>query len=355
MKIVQIIPDLSLGGAEVMCEQLSRQLCAMGNDVTVISLYTHHTPITDRLEQAGIPVLFLDKKSGLDLSVISRLRRTLDSLSPDAVHTHLHALKYTLAASRGRRRTMVHTVHNMAQKEFTRVDRMIAGRAYRRGRVCPAALSPQIRQTVCDVYGLSAQNVPVLYNGIDLSRCPVKTDYTAHTPFRILHIGRFSAQKNHMGLLEAFRMFHACHTDSELYLVGDGDGRPAIEAYLAEHGLEDAVHLTGQQANVYPYLADADMFTLPSLYEGIPMTLIEAMGSALPIVATAVGGVPDMLTEGEEALLTPVDAEAIAEAYGTLYEDAQMRRRLGEGAYKRAERFSALTMAQGYFALYACR
>lgn len=352
MRIVQIIPDFSMGGAEIMCEQLSRELQRTGHEVTAVSLYDTRTPITERLEADGIRVEYLGKQPGLDLSIIRKLRRLLCELSPDAVHTHLHALKYVLFASRGHAWRMVHTVHNMAEKEFGRADRFLARRAYQRGRVTPVALSPEILRTVVATYGLPEDAVGVLYNGIDLSRCIQKTDYTAHTPFRILHIGRFNEQKNHLGMLEAFRLFHEEHRDSELCLIGDGDGRARLEAYIREHNLEDAVHLLGLQSNVYPFLAEADLFTLPSLYEGVPMTLIEAMGSALPIVATAVGGVPDMLRDGEDARLVPVETEAITRAFAEVYASAERRETFGRGALARSEAFSVQTMARGYLALY---
>jgi len=99
-------------------------------------------------------------------------------------------------------------------------------------------------------------------------------------------------------------------------------------------------------------LHEADVFTLPSVYEGIPMTLIEAMGTGLPIVATAVGGVPDMLSDKETALLTAVDENEIAKAFIELHENEALRRKLGENARAASGRFSSDVMAKAYISVY---
>ncbi len=101
------------------------------------------------------------------------------------------------------------------------------------------------------------------------------------------------------------------------------------------------------QGDVRPYLAQADVFWLPSLYEGNPMTIIEAMASGLPIVASAVGGIPDMVTDDVSALLQPCETEPMLEAINGLLDDEALRRRLGQTALAESSRFSQQTMAQG--------
>ena len=120
---------------------------------------------------------------------------------------------------------------------------------------------------------------------------------------------------------------------------------------MKDNRMESCVHFLGLQGNVYKYLHETDIFALPSLYEGIPMTIIEAMGTGLPIVATAVGGVPDMLSD-DCALLVPVEADAIAAAFEKYYSDANLRESHGRAALRRADAFSASVMAQKYIAIY---
>lgn len=201
-------------------------------------------------------------------------------------------------------------------------------------------------------YGLPAERVPVVYNGTDLTRCLDKTDYAAADPVKLLHIGRFDGPKNHEGLLRSFAKIHTSFPNTLLTMVGDGALREPMEALAEELGIRDGVEFAGMQENVYPYLHDADIFLLPSSYEGIPMTIVEAMGTGLPIVATAVGGVPDLIRNGENGLLVPCDTDAVADACIRLMQDAALRERLGCNARKDSTRFSANHMAESYIKVY---
>lgn len=353
MKIMQILPVFCFGGAETMCENMTYSLTKLGHDVVVVSLYNERTPICERMEQAGMRIIYLDKKLGGDVSMIPKLLRVIRAEKPDVVHTHLNVLKYAgLAAKLAGVKKCVHTLHNVAQKEASGLARKINAFYYRRGWVTPVALSPEVAKTVLEVYGLETDWV---FNGVDLSRCLSKEDYTPSRPFSILHIGRFSDQKNHPGLLRAFRLVHEKYPDTVLRLMGDGPCLEETKNLIRELDLEDAVEFLGLQSNVYPFLRDADMFLLPSKYEGVPMTVIEAMGTGLPIVATAVGGVPDMLRDGESGLLPPVEENAVAEAVEKLIASQSLREKLGAAAKEDSKRFGADYMARRYFEIYQKR
>ncbi len=350
MKILQVIPYFCFGGAETMCENLTRALIARGHQVTVVSLYDRKTPISQRMEESGIRIRYLDKKLGLDISMVKKLSAIMKEEKPDAVHTHLDVIKYAVAAAKlaGIRRC-VHTVHNVADKEAEgRLQKMVNGLYFKLGWSVPVALSPLVQETISDFYGISLEQIPVIYNGVDLTRCIPKEDYDVDGPLKLVHIGRFNEQKNHKGLLEAFRMFRQQYPDAVLRLLGDGDLFEDTVSYARELGLESSVEFLGAQSNVYPYLHEADIFLLPSRYEGMPMTIIEAMGTGLPVVATAVGGVPDMLTDGESGLLTENSPEAVVAACCVFAKDQSLRQRMGRKAKERSVRFSADYMARCY-------
>ena len=352
MKILQVIPYFCFGGAETMCENLTYALKAQGHQVTVVSLYHERTPISERMEAAGVRILYLDKKLGLDLSMIPKLAKILSQEKPDVVHTHLDVIKYAVAAARlkGIRRC-VHTVHNVAEKEAEgRLQKIINGTYFRLGWSVPVALSPEVKRSILSFYGLPGDRVPVIYNGVDLSRCRIKEDYAGGR--RLLHIGRFNEQKDHRGLLDAFVRIRKEIPDMSLDLIGDGERMEDIRSYARQLGLEGSVRFLGSRSNVYPHLREADIFLLPSKYEGMPMTIIEAMGTGLPIVATAVGGVPDMLTNEESGLLTARSPEAVAEAVLRLARDEELRQRLGRRAKQESRRFSAEHMARCYCDVY---
>ena len=354
MKIMQVIPYFCFGGAETMCENLTYALAALGHQVVVVSLYGQHTPISRRMEAAGVNIRYLDKKLGLDVSMVGKLKRIMLAEKPDVVHTHLDAIKYAVAAAKlaGVPRC-VHTVHNVADKEAEgRAQKIINGFYFSHGWSTPVALSPEVQKSIAAFYGLPPAKIPVIYNGIDLSRCREKQSYDLQNPAALTHIGRFNEQKNHDGLLRAFSLIHKKHPHTRLNLLGDGELLEPTQALAKTLGISDSVVFLGSQSNVYPYLQNSDLFLLPSLYEGMPMTLIEAMGTGLPIVASKVGGVPDMLEDGESAILTDCAPESVAQAACELLEDEALRARLGRAAKAQSETFSAAHMAENYVRVY---
>lgn len=352
MKILQVIPYFCFGGAETMCENLTYALKKQGHEVVVVSLYAERTPISERMEHSGVRILYLDKKLGLDISMVPKLMKIMKKERPDAVHTHLDVIKYAVAAAKlSGIRKCVHTVHNVAEKEAEgRLQKIINKTYFKLGWSTPVALSPEVQNSILDFYGLGRQSVPVVYNGIDLSRCQPKVCYAGNT--QLLHIGRFNEQKNHQGLLQAFQRIAKAYPDCRLTLLGDGELRERVEAYAKELGIFEKVSFLGSQSNVYPYLQNADVFLLPSKYEGMPMTIIEAMGTGLPVVASAVGGVPDMLTDGESGILVPCDPEAVCQAVSRLLADKDLREMLGRKAKEESVRFSADYMAEQYSKTY---
>ena len=353
MKIMQVIPYFCFGGAETMCENLTYALTAVGHDVTVVSLISDRTPIARRMEENGIRIHYLDKKLGLDLSMIPRLINIMKQEKPDVVHTHLNVIKYAAVAARLCGIRCVHTVHNVAHEEAEgRLQKITNTIYFRRGWAVPVALSPKVQATILSFYGLKEEQVPMIYNGVDLGKCCPKEDCSLSKPARLLHIGRFNEQKNHKGLLEAFIQIVKTFPDCCLQLIGDGDLEEETRNHVKDLGLQEKVQFLGSQTNVYPFLQEADIFLLPSKFEGMPMTIIEAMGTGLPIVASAVGGVPDMLEDGVSGILVPCDPDAVAQAVLQLLEQKDLREKLGTHALENSRRFSAEYMAQRYCDIY---
>lgn len=353
MKVIQIIPSFALAGAEIMCENLIYNLRAEGVEVIAVSLYEYHSPITKRLEDEGVDIRYLGKKKGLDLSMIKKLRLLFKTEKPDVIHTHLYAIKYAVIAGiQAKVKRRVHTVHTLAQKEYGKFSRKLNKFFFKHANVIPVALSEVVQKTVEKEYKLGKDKVPVIFNGVDLSKCKQKTDYTINGEIKILHIGRFCEVKNHKGLVQAFEIFHREYSNSILQLIGDGELREEVQILVDKAGLSKCVEFLGLQDNVYEYLHDADIFTLPSLYEGMPMTIIEAMATGLPIVATNVGGIPDLLLDGENAILTDVNSKKIADAFLTLAHNSALRSKLGMCAKLDAKRFSSINMMKEYYKIY---
>ena len=235
MKVIQIMPNFALAGAEIMCENLVYALRKNDVEVVVVSLFDEHTAITDRLESAGIKVRYLDKKMGLDISMIRKLRRVFKEENPDVIHTHRYAMQYAIPAAilAGVRRR-VHTLHSVATKENRKSARKLNKLFYKFAGVTQVALSEAVQETAVVEYKLKKTQIPIVFNGIDLTKCNPKADYAFTNTFKILHIGRFAEVKNQKMLITAFAKFHSIYPDSELSLIGGGELKVACEAYASE-------------------------------------------------------------------------------------------------------------------------
>ncbi len=353
MKIIQVIPNFSLAGAEVMCENLTYELVNKGHEVIVVSLYSLHTPITDRLENAGVDIRYLDKESGFDLSCYRKIYKLLKDENPDVVHTHLYSILYAMPmAIIAGIKCKIHTVHNVAEKETFKIARKVNKILYKCFGVVPVALSNLIQSTIVDEYKIKKTKVPVVLNGMPLYNFERKSDYSLGETVNIIHVGRFQEQKNHLGLISAFEIVHKKHNNAVLNLYGEGPLFDDIKTLVKEKGLENSVIFHGTSPDIKSKLLENDIFCLPSNYEGIPITLIEAMASAMPIVATNVGGVGDMLTDGNDAFVCENDVEKISDSLCCLIESEELRTKFGQNALLRAQNFSSQKMAQEYLKIY---
>lgn len=352
MKIIQVMPEFGLAGAETMCENLTYELIKLGHEVVIISLYDFHSAITERLEKQGIKIVYLNKKHGFDLSIFRKLRKVFQLEKPDVIHTHRYVMIYTVPASLWLHARRVHTVHNIADKEVSEIYSFFYNLFYKINGVIPVALTELIQKSIIEKYHLKKERIPIVFNGVDLSKCIVKKNYSLNDKFVVLNIARFNIQKNHTRLLTTFKILYSRHTNAELWMIGDGDQKEHIEHKVRELNISESVKFLGIQSDVYQYINKADVFVLSSDYEGMPMTLVEAMGTGLPIVTTNVGGIQDMIKDGHSGLLTSLDSKDLANSIEAVYESENLRRELGTNALSRSALFSSAEMARKYSKVY---
>jgi len=355
MKIIQVMPEFGLAGAEIMCENLTNALISLGNEVVVISLFDYHSPITDRLESKGVRIEYLGKKSGIDLSIISKLRKVFIDEKPDVIHTHRYLLKYVIPAKRHMNIRVIHTVHNIAKKENNKLDRTLNRYFFKHCQVTPVALTDMVKESILREYALQPDEVPVILNGVPLEKCIKKEKYDFGEYINILHIGRYSEAKNHKEIIKAIVALHDSIPKIRIHFIGEGTYKEQIMKDITQARAQSFIIEHGTTSDSFKYLNEADIFILPSLYEGMPITLIEAMGTALPIVASKVGGIPDMIKDGEEGLLCEPTSESIAKTIMMLIKDQMLRETLGKNAAQKAMLYSANIMAESYTKVYKSR
>jgi glycosyltransferase involved in cell wall biosynthesis len=190
----------------------------------------------------------------------------------------------------------------------------------------------------------------VIHNGVDLSRVPAAGTHSG--PPRLLTVGRLQAPKDAITLVRALAAVRG--SPFETVLVGDGPDRPSVEAEVRRLGLEQVVDLVGKRDDVAELLASADLFVLSSRSEGLPLSILEAMAAGLPVVASRVGGIPEVVADGETGLLVPPgDPQRLAAAVEHLLADPPLRRRLGEAGRRRvAEHFDLASVQRAHIDLY---
>jgi glycosyltransferase involved in cell wall biosynthesis len=338
-----------------MAYNLSLELKNQSHEVIVVSLYNYHSSITDRLEQSDIPVRYLGKRKGMDIRMIFRLYTLFRKEKPDVIHTHRYVMEYAIpAAVLAGVQVRIHTIHNVAKKENTTLARKLNKLFFRFFHVIPVSLSEEVQKTVMLEYDLSEAQTPVIFNGVPLERCkPLKT-YSSHAE-RFFHVGRFSEAKNHAMLICAFVQAHEQDSNLHLYLYGQGELDQSMRGLVKEKRAESYIHFCGLSDDIYTIMHNMDLFLLPSLYEGMPMTLIEAMGTGLPIITTNVGGIPDMLQNNESAVMISPDERKLTTAIVSLANSQSRREKLGRSALEVSVGFSSQGMAKSYLSLYETR
>jgi len=318
--------------------------------------------LEDGLRDAGARVHDLRKREGLDAGLVWRLRRLMQRQRIDVVHTHNYSPWIYAGLSRpGRRVRLVHTEHSIVDGRLRR--RLWAERWLSRSTDAVVAVSDDVRDGLVRLAGIDAGRVRVIVNGVDTSHFAPSAALRSRARSEIGiaadelvfgTVGRLAPVKDQASLVRAFGQVAGLHQRSRLVLVGDGTLRADLEALAAGLGLSARVVFAGQQRDAAPFLAAMDVFVLPSLSEGMSVSLLEAMATALPVLVTRTGGNPQLVREDVNGRLTPVaDFAALGAAMNGLAGDAATRRRLGAAGREICCReYSFAAMLRAYEELY---
>lgn len=354
MRILQIMPDLELAGAQTMLENLTMELNKNpDNNIQIIVFYNNETAISDRLKKNNIKINYLNKKKGFDISIFFKIAKIIKKFNPDVIHTHRYTLAYVSIAlkmvMKSKSIKIVHTVHNVAEKEVPKKIQTIYKKLFIKQNIIPVAISEKVKSSMIKLYKLEEKNIPIVYNGIDLNKCIKKVEYKSNN--KILHVGRFSEQKNHLEIIDIFYNTLKKNQSLNLYLVGTGELLGEIKQKVKDLKIEDKVTFLGSVESSFKIMSESDIFILPSKWEGMPMTLIEAMATGLPCIAYPVGGISDMIGDNIDGFL-PSNSKEFEEDILKLVEDTALRERIGKAAISKSKIYSAERMAEKYYELY---
>jgi glycosyltransferase involved in cell wall biosynthesis len=350
------------GGAEIVLLQLGEQLRRLGHEVCPVVLSRRQAPgwLEAEFTERGITPEALAIRSALDVRCLRDLIRILRRRRVTVLHSHEFSMAvYGAAAARWLRLPHVITMHgNMWMTDAWR--RRAALRWAIRNSTATVAVSQETRRQLETDLGLPDHAIGTVWNGmpdVPGDRQPVRAELgLAPETVLLVALGTLIERKGHAVLLQSLAELTRRHPGLSWHLAiaGDGPERERLAALAAEGGIAERVHLLGFRSDVANLLAAAEVFVMPSWWEGLPLALLEAMFAGNAIVASDVSGIPEAIPGPEYGILVPPrDAPALTAALADVLRDGTLRARLGQAAQARArEVFSVERMARDYERLY---
>ena len=350
IRVAHVTLGLEVGGQEKLLVEFARRADRTRFDLHFVSLGGRGVLAGD-LEACGWPVTALGEPTGFRPGLVRRLARLFRELRIDVVHTHDERphIYGALAARLAGARRVIHTRHHGMADRLSRRQAMLVRLASELTDRFVCVSADSARQAVRQ--GVPARVVRVLHNGIDLTRFAAPA-FRGEGP--AVTVARLSPEKDIATLLKAAALAVRQDAAFRLEIAGDGPCMADLRRLSAGLGLDGVVRFHGQVRDVPGLLARAGLFVLPSLTEGVSLTLLEAMACGLAVVATRVGGNPEVVADGETGLLTPAgDPAALSAALLRLRGDGATRREMERASRRRVERlFDVRQMTSEYEKMY---
>jgi glycosyltransferase involved in cell wall biosynthesis len=326
-----------ISGSEAHLLSLLPRLRDRGWDVRMLMLHEHEPGAWDfarELRNRGVPLDAIPLRADVDPLAFSRLVAYLVRTRPRILHTHLvHADAYGLVAGTAAgvpvRFSTKHGFNEFRESPYFGVaDRAVASLAH-----VHIAISRGLARYLEDVEGFDGESFEIVHYGIDPNGEPA-----AYAPSpRLLCVGRLVPIKGHIVLLRAFAEARREVPELQLEIAGRGPLEPALKALVRELGISDSVHFLGHVNPIQDAIERAAMVVVPSMGEGFGMVALEAMERARPVIAAAVGGLGELVRDGETGILVaPADPAPLRDAIVTLAGDRELAGRMGEAGRRRA-------------------
>lgn len=385
LNVMQVVRNLEIGGGQEVVRTLAENLAEDGCRPVVCTF--KDGPLRQDIESLGIPVEVLPGRGysvvafPLFISDLVRIRRDLVHVVKryrvDVVQTHLlRVLDFVILTLRYRRDLLVFwTFQNayftlredhLARHKWLLGPKQFAYRVLYRlaarwvdGFI---AVSEDVKTALQEAFGIPPDKITVLCNSVDVRRYQQPVDRArirrelglAESARVMIVVATFKEQKGHRYLVEAAPPVIEQYPGLHILFVGDGELREELQLQVRDAGVEGHVHFLGFRQDIPELLAASDCFVLPSLWEGLPMALVEAMATGLPIIATEVSGSKQAMIDGETGLLVaPGDVAQLEEAMVRMLSQPDQARAMGIAAQRRAEsHFGARKQAEEHIALY---
>jgi glycosyltransferase involved in cell wall biosynthesis len=351
MKIVHVVIGGEVAGGQAIALRLARAARARGDEIAFVA--PGRGGFTEQAEREGFPVHLLALRRSFQLRAALRLGRLLRRERADLVHTHTLAAANVLARVAGRSAGVPVVSHLHIENHFRPATRALLARLDSwSARLCARLIA--VSEDTRAAYERQGypRRIDVVYNGVDL---PANGTQPRNDPPLVAEIARLCDVKGQRELIRALREVpHARLVLAGRDLEQGGQFQADLEREADRAGVRDRVEFAGHRDDVPRLLDDVDVVALPSWTEGLPMIVLEAMAHGRAVVATAVGGTPEAVVDGETGVLVPPrDPAALAAALQRLLAEPELRERLGGAGRRRVEeRFSAAEMERRVLEIY---
>lgn len=328
---MEVITPSKIGGAEVYVAELCERLTRMGVEVELFC--PSGRPFVDFAVARGLSSINWKTHGKLDLFTVIKLARLIKKHHFDVVHTHLSTASLLGAfAAKLAGVTSVAHVHGLNTATCFRYSTYVI------------AVSNAVKKHLC-AQGMDAKRIRVIHNGVDLTHfTPVpldeakrEQDYSQGVTFGVF--GRLSSEKGQRVALEAMFILLKDHPDARLVFTGEGVDRADLEDSARALGIADSVEFKGFVPDIRAIMSACDAVLIPSIKEGFGLAAVEAMALERPVIATMVGGLPEIIIDGETGFLVPPnDPAALAAKMGEIIVDKDLAIRMGTQGRARVER-----------------
>jgi sugar transferase (PEP-CTERM/EpsH1 system associated) len=365
--VVHLIYRLDFGGLETLLVDCINHMPPERYRHAIVCL-TDYTAFADKITRPGVELFALHKQPGLGLGVHVQLFKLLRRLRPAILHTYNFACaEYAVPAWAAGVPVRIHAEHGRDASDPQGLNRK---HNFLRRALAPwidryVPVSHDLARWLQDVVGLPAAKLELIMNGVDTVRYAPRLPAAANPwasageqPFVIGTVGRLQDVKDQATLIDAFALLCAGRPERRaglrLAIVGDGPLRARLAQHAEQAGVADLVWFPGARNDIPELMRSFDVFALSSIAEGTPVTLLEAMACGRPVVATAVGGIPEVVQDGVNGALAPAgNPQALADALAPYVEDPARVALHGAAAREKIERhYSVAAMVGAYTALY---
>ncbi len=353
MRIIQVVESLDLGGVERLAIQLAAAGRARGHDCSIYSIFRAGAQASVAVER-GIHLRCFNKKSGPSVKSLTDLVRAMRMDRPDVVHTHNSGIHHyaAVAARLAGVPVVVNTRHSPFAQENLKREKHYRWSVKLTDKV--VFVSESTRKQVLKELALTHFSSAVILNGIPIREHLIRNPSSCTPSLQIVFgtVGRLVPIKAHDVLITAFAQLVRDLPAARLRIAGAGPLMAALQQQISGQHLSEKITLEGPMLEPEHFYRELDVFVLPSHSEGMPLALLEAMASGLPVVATSVGGIPEIVPEEVGWLCSPGDPKELAAAMSKAAHATDLERRGAAAMRVAVARFDIETTCSSYLRLF---